>query len=381
MTKANAASSASQSRRVWYTVAVVLVTASVIWISLRGRERGSTQPHSDAHHSGHTNSDTKQPDASSALVVINATPPPGPSPEGMVWVPGGTFWMGCDECEMPDTQPVHLVAVDGFWMDQTPVTNGQFEQFVKATGYSTIAERRPDPKDYPGVDSSKLVAGSAVFSPPETDVTLDDATQWWRYVPGASWKHPEGPGSSIDGRRDHPVVQVAWMDAVAYAKWAGKRLPTEAEFEFAARGGLDRNHYAWGNDLKPDGKWAGNIWEGRFPSNNTLEDGYMGTSPVTAFPANGYGLYDVGGNVWQWCADWYRPDYFAVLAARGVARNPQGPPDSYDPQEPGALKRVQKSGSFLCSDRYCSRYLVGSRGRGSIDSGGSNTGFRCVGTP
>jgi formylglycine-generating enzyme len=380
-TNADAASSARRLRWVWYMAPVLLVVAAVIGFFLRGREKGSMQPHSDAlaHHSGDYDSDTKQPDArAAAVVMINATPPPGPSPDAMVWIPGGTFWMGCDDCDMPDTQPLHLVAVDGFWMDRTPVINAQFEQFVRATSYLTIAERRPDPKDYPGVDPSKLVAGSAVFIPPANDVTLDDATRWWRYVPGASWKHPEGPGSTIEGREDHPVVHVAWKDAVAYAEWAGKRLPTEAEFEFAARGGMDRNRYAWGNELKPDGKWAANIWQGRFPSNNTLEDGYMGTSPVTAFPANGFGLYDVGGNVWQWCADWYRPDYFAMLPASGVARNPQGPPDSYDPQEPGALKRVQKGGSFLCSDRYCSRYLVGSRGRGAVDSGGSNTGFRCV---
>jgi formylglycine-generating enzyme required for sulfatase activity len=279
---------------------------------------------------------------------------------------------------MPDTQPVHLVTVDGFWMDRTPVTNVQFAKFVDSTGYLTIAERKPDPKDYPGVDSSKLVPGSAVFTPPANDVALDDVTQWWAYVPGASWKHPEGPGTTTDGRDEHPVVHIAWEDAAAYAKWKGTRLPTEAEFEFAARGGLDRNPYAWGADLKPEGKWAANIWQGRFPSNNLVEDGYLRTSPVTAFPANGFGLYDVGGNVWQWCADWYRPDYFAALAAGGMAHNPQGPPDSYDPSEPGVRKRVQKGGSFLCSDRYCSRYLAGSRGRGAVDSGGSNTGFRCV---
>lgn len=289
--------------------------------------------------------------------------------------------MGCDGCEMPDAQPVHLVSIDGFWMDRTPVTNAQFEEFVRATRYVTAAERKPDPKDYPGVDPIKLVAGSAVFSPPARDVTLDDVTQWWRYVPGASWKHPEGPASSIEGRDDHPVVQIAWEDAAAYAKWAGKRLPREAEFEFAARGGLDRNLYAWGNELKPGGKWVANIWQGRFPSQNTRDDGYLGTSPVTAFPPNGFGLYDVGGNVWQWCADWYRTDYYANLSSNGLARNPQGPPDSYDPKEPGVAKRVQKGGSFLCSDRYCSRYLAGSRGRGAVDSGGSNTGFRCVKSP
>ena len=382
--KRTSASSSRSTSWLMYAVAFVLILAASIAVFL-GKNKRFDQPRVDSHSSHHSDahsSGPKQSDAGSAVLVsINNTPAPGAAPYGMVWIPGGTFWMGCDDCDMPDTQPVHVVTVDGFWMDRTPVTNAQFAQFVKATGYLTVAERKPDPKDYPGVDPSKLVAGSAVFSPPANDVALDDVTQWWRYVPGASWKHPEGPGTTIEGREEHPVVHIAWEDAVAYAKWAGKRLPTEAEFEFAARGGLDRNRYAWGNDLKPGGAWAANIWQGRFPSNNLAEDGYERTSPVTGFPANGFGLYDVGGNVWQWCGDWYRPDYFATLAANGVARNPQGPPDSYDPQEPGIPKRVQKSGSFLCSDRYCSRYLVGSRGRGAVDSGGSNTGFRCVKSP
>jgi formylglycine-generating enzyme len=363
----------------YFAVALVVVAASIVVVVFFTKwfARKQNDPH--AAHSGEHGSGVSKPDAkSSALISTNSTPLPSPVPDGMAWISGGTFWMGCDDCEMLDTQPVHLVSVDGYWIDRTPVTNSQFAQFVKATGYVTVAESKPDPKDYPGVDPSKLVAGSAVFTPPAQDVALDDVTQWWRYVPGASWKHPEGPGTTIEGREEHPVVHMAWTDAVAYARWAGKRLPTEAEFEFAARGGLDRNRYAWGNELRPGGNWAANIWQGRFPSNNLAEDGYEGTSPVTAFPANGFGLYDVGGNVWQWCADWYRPDYFATLATNGVARNPQGPPYSYDPQEPGIAKRVQKGGSFLCSDRYCSRYLAGSRGRGAVDSGGSNTGFRCV---
>lgn len=374
------ASSARTRRRLFYGASLVLFLAAIA--VLIGKEKWFSRPevdkHSARHSTGHGSSAKPKDAETTALLSTNNATPPGAPLEGMVWIPGGTFWMGCDDCEMPDTQPVHLVTVDGFWMDSTPVTNARFAQFVMATGYVTIAERKPDPKDYPGVDPSKLVAGSAVFTPPAKDVALDDITQWWGYMPGASWKHPEGPGTTIAGREEHPVVHIAWDDAAAYAKWAGKRLPTEAEFEFAARGGFDRNRYAWGDDLKPGGKWAANIWQGRFPSSNLAEDGYERTSPVTAFPANGFGLYDVGGNVWQWCADWYRPDYFATLAANGVARNPQGPPDSYDPHEPGARKRVQKGGSFLCSDRYCSRYLVGSRGRGAVDSGGSNTGFRCV---
>jgi formylglycine-generating enzyme len=318
---------------------------------------------------------------SNAVARIDTTQPPEAAPENMVWIPGGTFWMGCDDCDMPDTRPVHLVTVDGFWMDRTPITNTEFGQFAKETGYVTIAERKPSREDFPEADPENLVPGSAVFTSPPGDVLLDDYRRWWRYVPGANWRHPEGPKTTIKEREDHPVVQIAWEDAAAYSKWAGKRLPTEAEFEFAARGGLDRNRYAWGNDLKPAGKWAANIWQGRFPSSNTGEDGFLRTSPVTAFPPNGFGLYDMGGNVWQWCSDWYRPDYFAMLGASGAARNPKGPPDSYDPQEPGIPKRVQKGGSFLCSDRYCSRYLAGSRGRGAVDTGGSNTGFRCVKSP
>lgn len=370
-------------RRLFYVgaIAICLVVAGAILLG-KGKwfSRTRVDPHANHRATDH-DPGPKGASGTESPVSTNSTPAPGTASEGMVWIPGGTFWMGCDDCDMPDTRPVHLVNVDGFWMDSTPVTNAQFAQFVAATGYVTIAERKPDPKDYPEVDPTNLVAGSAVFTPPSQDVPLDDITQWWRYIPGASWKHPEGPASSIKDRGNHPVVQIAWADAVAYAKWAGKRLPTEAEFEFAARGGMDREPYAWGNELKPGGQWAANIWQGRFPSNNTAEDGYLRTSPVMTFPANGFGLYDVGGNVWQWCADWYRPDYFATLAATGVAHNPQGPADSYDPQEPGVPKRVQKSGSFLCSDRYCSRYLVGSRGRGAVDSGGSNTGFRCVKYP
>jgi formylglycine-generating enzyme required for sulfatase activity len=321
----------------------------------------------------------KEPDAASAAAVgINQAKPTQPAPPGMVWVPGGTFWMGCEECEMPDTLPVHLVMVDGFWMDETPVTNAQFAVFVKATGYRTIAERQPEAKDYPGAKPEDLVPGSAVFTPPREPIGLENPYAWWRYVKGASWQHPEGPDSTTKGRENHPAAHIAWDDAVAYAKWAGKRLPTEAEFEFAARGGLDRKLYAWGNDLQPAGHWPANIWQGRFPSNNTGEDGFLTTSPVKAFPANKFGLYDISGNVWQWCSDWYRPDYYERLAAQGTARNPQGPPDSFDPQEPGVAKRVQKSGSFLCSDQYCTRYLVGSRGKGAVDSAGSNVGFRCV---
>jgi formylglycine-generating enzyme len=345
----------------------------------KAEQSGAARP--TGEHAGHNSAPAKaaEPDAASAAAVsINQTKPPGEAPAGMVWIPGGTFWMGCDNCNMPDALPTHLVTVDGFWMDETPITNAQFEKFVKATGYVTIAERQPDPKDFPGAAPENLVPGSAVFSPPRERISLENPYAWWRYVKGASWKQPEGAGSSVKGRENHPAVHIAWDDAVAYAKWAGKRLPTEAEYEFAARGGLDRKLYAWGNDLKPAGHWPANIFQGEFPNHNTVEDGFAATSPVTAFPPNKFGLYDVGGNVWQWCADWYRPDYFEQLTRQGTARNPQGPPDSFDPQEPGVPKRVQKGGSFLCSDQYCVRYLVGSRGKGAVDSGSSNVSFRCV---
>ncbi len=359
--------------------AMILIASAVVGACNDGHKQPSAGKAHD--HTGQPAVRPSPPDGQSAAVSINQTSPPGPASDGMVWIPGGAFWMGCADCGMPDALPVHLVVVDGFWMDETPVTNAEFARFVKATGYMTVAELQPDPKDFPGAPPEMLVPGSAVFTPPPTDVPLDNYLQWWRYVKGASWKQPEGPGTSIKGREDHPAVHIAWDDAMAYAKWAGKRLPSEAEFEFAARGGLDRSRYAWGNELKPGGKWAANIWQGRFPVQNAVEDSYARTSPVKAFAPNGFGLYDVGGNVWQWCSDWYRPDYFEKLAAKGTARNPQGPGESFDPQEPGIPKRVQKGGSFLCSDQYCTRYLVGSRGKGATDSGSSNVSFRCVKPP
>jgi formylglycine-generating enzyme len=298
--------------------------------------------------------------------------PPVPTPEGMAWVPGGEFSMGDDD--FPDARPVHRVTVAPFWMDKTEVTNAQFARFVRETGYVTVAEREPDPKDFPGVPAADLKAGSIVFSPPDHAVDLNNHLQWWSYVPGASWMQPEGPGSTIDGKDNYPVVHVCYDDAAAYAKWAGKRLPTEAEWEFAARGGLDRRPYAWGDQQKPGGKWLANIWQGRFPAENTAEDTFPRAAPVASFPANAYGLHDLAGNVWEWCADWYRPDYYAA----SPAHNPTGPADSFDPTEPGLPKRVQRGGSFLCSDLYCVRYRPGSRGKGEVSSGASHVGFRCV---
>jgi formylglycine-generating enzyme required for sulfatase activity len=302
-----------------------------------------------------------------------------PARDGMIWIPGGDFRMGSEHGDMQDARPVHPVRVDGFWMDATDVTNVQFERFIRATGYLTVAERKPRPEDFPDVPREKLVPGSIVFSPPKNAVSLDDYTAWWSFVPGANWRHPEGPRSTIAGRENHPVVQVAWEDAAAYARWAGKRLPTEAEWEFAARAGLDQQPYVWGSEFKPNGKWQANTFQGHFPDRNTGEDGYRATSPVRSFPPNRFGLYDMAGNVWQWCADWYRADYYAQLtAAGGAIRNPQGPPDSFDPDEPGVPKRVQKGGSFLCTDQYCTRYMPGSRGKGEPSTATNHAGFRCV---
>ena len=291
---------------------------------------------------------------------------------GMVWIPGGTFMMGADE--FPDSRPVHSVSVTGFWMDEHEVTNAEFARFVAATGYKTIAEQTPDPADFPGVPAEGLVPGSAVFAPTAQQVSLDNPLQWWTYVKGASWQHPNGPESTVKGHENEPVVHVSFTDAAAYAKWAGKRLPTEAEWEFAARGGKENQTYYWGNELKPGGKWIANIYQGHFPDKNTHEDGFTGMAPVKSFAPNSYGLYDMDGNVWEWCQDFYRPDYYTKL----VKNDPQGPADSYDPDEQGATKRVQRGGSFLCSDDYCIRYKAGSRGKGEISSGSNNLGFRCV---
>ena len=279
---------------------------------------------------------------------------------------------------MPDARPIHRVYVDAFWIDAAEVTNEQFEKFVAATNYVTVAERPLRAADFPGVPSEALVPGSVVFTPPASQVPLSDFLRWWSYVPGANWRHPEGPDSMIVGREQHPVVHVAYEDAEAYARWAGKRLPTEAEWEFAARGGRGGERYPWGSEPQPGGKWPANIFEGEFPHRNTQADGFGGTAPVGRFPANAYGLHDVAGNVWEWCSDWYRPDTYArdfAAAQKGVTRHPRGPAreESFDPQE-----RVQRGGSFLCTEQYCTRYMTGSRGKGAPDTGSNHVGFRCV---
>lgn len=320
--------------------------------------------------------------------IENHRPAPGPAPEGMVWIPGGEFSMGAndppdlDEVGMKatlDARPIHRVYVDGFYIDKTDVTNAEFVEFVKATGYVTVAERTPRAEDFPGAPPENLVAGSVVFAPPDHPVSLDDHYQWWTYIPGANWRHPLGPQSNIEGKENYPVVQIGYEDALAYAKWAGKRLPTEAEWEFAARGGLAGKPFVWGDEFRPNGKWMANTHQGHFPNKDSGADGYPGIAPVAQFPPNRYGLYDMAGNVWQWTADWYRPDYYQQLvAAGGVARNPQGPDIPFDPDEPTEHKKVQRGGSFLCTDQYCSRYILGTRGKGEISTGTNHVGFRCV---
>jgi formylglycine-generating enzyme len=285
-----------------------------------------------------------------------ASPAPAGAPPSMVWIPGGEFTMGTDsDLGWPDEKPAHRVRVDSFWMDETEVTNAQFRAFVAATGYVTTAEKPPDaeeilrqmPPGTPRPPRENLVPGSLVFQPTRGPVDLRDYSQWWKWTPGADWRHPEGPGSGIEGKDDHPVVHVSWDDAVAYAKWAGKRLPTEAEWEFAARGGLDGKPYAWGDEPFSEEKPQGNIWQGDFPYRNTARDGYERTAPAKSYAPNGYGLYDMAGNVWEWCGDWYDRELYRRRAGKGVTLNPKGPDQTHDPNRPFQPQRVQKGGSFL----------------------------------
>jgi formylglycine-generating enzyme required for sulfatase activity len=318
-------------------------------------------------------------------------------PKGMMWVPGGEFLMGSDhKLAQPNERPAHKVTVGGFWMDRTHVTNEQFAAFVKATGYVTTAERKPDWETIkvqvaPGTPKpadSALVPGAMVFVGTDRPVDLDDYSQWWRYVPGADWRHPQGPGSTIEGKEDHPVVQVSYEDAQAYARWAGKRLPTEAEWEFAARGGLEQATYAWGDELEPGGKKMLNYWDSRqrrFPVVSPKAGGAAGTSPVGTFPSNGYGLKDMTGNAWQWVADWYDSDYFRNEAKLAKVADPKGPAASHDPDDPGvpaaAPKRVTRGGSFLCNVEYCLSYRPSARRGTDPFNPMSHLGFRLVMTP
>lgn len=310
--------------------------------------------------------------------VVSSEIPPQP---GMLQVPGGTFRMGSDR-HYSEEGPVHPVTVDGFWIDLYPVTNADFQRFVAATGYVTFAEIPPDPQNYPGAPPEMLKAGSLVFVKPTGQVALNNYANWWQFVTGTDWRHPYSPYSSLEGLENHPVVHITYRDAAAYAKWAGKQLPTEAEWEFAARGGLVGAEYAWGDELQPGGVIMANYWQGQFPRQNLLLDGYEYTSPVGVFPANGYGLYDMIGNVWEMTSDWFTPRQEAEAAkAYCVPRNPRGPrkEESYDPTLPVAIPRkVMKGGSHLCAANYCLRYRPAARSPQAIDTSTSHAGFRCI---
>lgn len=307
------------------------------------------------------------------------------SVQGMVLIPGGEFMMGGDNNQAADDEfPKHKVKVNTFYMDATEVTNAQFQKFVEATGYVTIAERKPEweqlkktlPPGTPKPDESVLVASSLVFKPTSGPVDLNNYSQWWSWVNGADWKHPQGPNSSFAGKENLPVVHVSWEDAQAYCKWAGKRLPTEAEWEYAARGGKQNEVYAWGNEHVNAGQPKTNSWEGKFPYQNEMKDRYFTAAPVKSYQPNGYGLFDMSGNVWEWCNDWYDANYYKSLS--GTADNPKGPSKSFDPDEPFTPKRSLRGGSFLCNDSYCSGYRVARRMKSSPDTGLEHTGFRCV---
>lgn len=318
------------------------------------------------------------------------------TPAGMAWIPSGVFMMGSDSrMAQANEKPAHQVRVDGFWMDITHITNDQFAQFVRETSYVTTAERKPDwetirtqlPPDVPKPPDEFLVPGAMVFVGTEGPTNLQAYWNWWRYVPGAYWRRPQGPGSSIEGKGDHPVVQVSYEDATAYAKWAGKRLPTEAEWEYAARGGLEQATYVWGDELMPDGRQMANYWDGTRPSFPVVSPeagGAVGTQAAGTFPPNGYGLYDMTGNAWQWVSDWYRADYFAMQSKRGGQPivNPTGPAESFDPSQPGvpanAPKRVIRGGSFLCNESYCLSYRPSARQGSDPHSPMSHVGFRLV---
>ncbi len=317
-----------------------------------------------------------------AAAGVPTTPPqPSASHPGMIWIPGGVFRMGSDH-HYPEERPAHRVQVDGFWMDRTPITNGEFNRFIEATRYVTFAELAPDPRDYPGALPRMLKAGSLVFAPPAHPVDLQDWSQWWKFKFGAFWRCPNGPGSSIAGLEHHPVVHVAYRDAQAYAAWAGKELPTEAEWEFAARGGLDGAEFAWGAEFTPQQQHMANTWQGEFPHRNTRADGYARTSPVTVYPPNGYGLYDMIGNVWEWTSDWYSAQHELGTSPCCAPVNPRGASEerSYDPCQPNIRipRKVLKGGSHLCAPNYCRRYRPAARHAQPIDTSTSHVGFRCI---
>ncbi len=316
-------------------------------------------------------------------LTIYCSPLLAGEPEDMVRISSGTFWMGSDTGNkmMPrggrnNESPIHEVTVDGFWMDIYPVTNAHYTKFVKETGYVTYSEVPPDPKDWPGAKPEMLYAGSIVFKQPKSKVDMRNYFNWWELKKGADWRHPTGPESDLMGREKHPVVHVTFKDAKSYCQWAGKEMPTEAQFEYAARGGFDKKKYAWGDQPKHFTELLANVWQGKFPYTNENKDGFLETSPVGNFPANGYGLYDMSGNVWEWVSDWYHPNYYKVSPKKnptGVTRK-----HSFDPNEPGVPKRIVKGGSFLCSENYCTGYRPSARMATDPRSSSNHNGFRCV---
>lgn len=354
----------------------------MILFSCEGKKINDHKAKSDSMISCETNIPSRFGNLSDSLHI---QPSGDTSHQGMVLIPGGEFEMGGDNDQAAsDEYPKHTVQVSSFWMDITEVTNAQFKKFVDSTGYITTAEIKPDweemknqvPPGTPKPPDSLMVAASLVFTPSTGPVNLNDYSRWWSWVKGADWKHPEGPASSIIGKENFPVVHVSWYDAQAYCKWTGKRLPTEAEWEFAARGGLRNNIYFWGNEHINAGKPKANTWEGKFPYMNEQKDGFYKVAPVKSFPPNGYALYDIAGNVWEWCSDWYDANYYKSLGITSV--NPNGPNRSFDPQEPYTPKKTVRGGSFLCNEGYCSGYRVARRMKSSPDTGLEHTGFRCV---
>ncbi len=373
----------SSTRVIVVGVALLAMGALVAAYWRRASEHPSRADVAGSAPAEHAAAGTVNLSAVSDRIITPARPiPPRPPPAGMRWIPGGEFGMGTnDPRSMPNERPAHRVRISAFWMDEHPVTNAEFGAFVRATGYVTTAERAPKweelrkqlPAGTSKPDDSQLVPGSLVFTPPVHAVRLDNLANWWRWVPGASWRRPEGPGSMITGREQHPVVQVSWDDAMAYSNWAGKRLPTEAEWEFGARGGFDGRRYVWGHEQRPHGKLLANTFQGKFPHEPHSEDGYSGTSPVKAFEANGYGLNDMAGNVWQWTSDRYREDEHVQRASQGLCENPRVTDLMADPAD---VRRVIKGGSFLCHESYCESFRPSARRGTSPDTGSSHVGFR-----
>ena len=367
----------------------IFIVCFAIWLALPGCTKTSNEepqvkvPKAKAQEKSPIDSG----DESKPLVVEE---PDKPRPHGMVWIPGAQFQMGSTEGQR-DEFPIHAVELDGFWMDSTEVTNAEFKRFVDATGYKTIAERRPrkedfanqmTPEELAALSEDDLQAGSVCFNPKfdQTRFPRDrrpnpsEIYLVWKYEKGANWLHPNGPESTLAGKMDHPVAHVAWDDCVAYCEWSGKGRPSEAQWEYAARGGLEQKTYPWGDNREIEGKWMANIWQGKFPFKNYAHDGFEETSPVMSYPPNDYGLYEMSGNVWEWCNDFYQPEYYTTAPKR----NPTGPSDSYDPNEPNVPKRVQRGGSFMCNANYCTGYRVAARMKGDLQTGTWHCGFRCV---